>query len=418
MSPYDGHSRAPLRVGLAVVGAGDAVGLVLQSHGAPHPLALGAAVLVAFVGFALFASRRATLAGALVGVGALAILSERQAAHVGSPMRAFYFSGALTLGWAFGVAFARGVSGLGRTVAGEERFGEIGSVATLAATYTGAGSSKLLLGGSEWLDGNHLRAVIAAQHVVGDASILGRYAALVVDHGRVALVLGALAVLVQLGAVALLGAPRIRATWSALLLGFHLQVWLLAGILYVQATVLVTLFGFRLFARRDDADTWPAPRDRRRTLVAAIATAVALAVVGSLAPVARYTARRDRTVASSLDVDATYRADPRAGVHELLGGLTAGDAIGGERVARITEARDGAIDVELERPGGRLVVVVTRHGARAASAPRSSARYDLYYEADPPMTHAEDIATLDATLDAVLARIVANEGVVAMPRGM
>jgi hypothetical protein len=418
MSPYDGHSRAPLRVGLSIVGAWDAVGLLVQLHGHPHAVALRAVVVVAFVGFVLFASRRATLLGGIVAVAALAVLSESQAAFVGSPMRAYYFSGALTLGWTFGVAFARGLSSLGRRVDGEERFGEIGSVATLAATYAGAASSKLLLGGSEWIDGNHLRAIIASQHAIGDHTILGRYAALVVDHGRVALLLGALAVVVQLGAVALLATPRIRAAWSVLLLAFHLNVWLLAGILYAQATVLVALFGFRVFAPRSDDDAWPEPRDRKRTLVAAVSAAVVLAAVGSLAPVGRYTARRDRAIPSTLDADSTLRADTRAGVRELLGGLVAGDAIAGQRVQRIAEARDGAIDLELARDSGRLVVVVARHRARAAAPPRSSARYDLFYEADPPMTRDDEIATLDATLDAVLARIVAHESVVPMPQGL
>ncbi len=323
-SPYDGYSRAPLRVGLALVGSIDAVLVALRVHEiapserthpfAPrvliglhdHPFALAALVALALVGFAALATRRAVIAGSLAGVVALAILEESHAALVGGPMRNYFFSGALTLGWAFGTLYARGISGrvLSQPVAGEERLAEMGSVGVLAATYTGAAVSKLLASGAGWLDPNHLRAIIVAQHRVGDASVLGRMAAVVVDHGVVAMSLEIATLVVQLGAILLVVSARSRVVWSAALLGFHLSVALLTGLVYLEAMVLVLLFGFPWPAVPRRPRTPDAPlvvvRSPRRVLVVA-STAIALvAALAALPPVRGYTAMHHRSHGSAM----------------------------------------------------------------------------------------------------------------------
>jgi len=288
-SPYDGYSRAPLRLGLALVGSMDAVLVALRVHEiAPsertHP----------------FATRRAVVVGSLTGIFALAVLEESHAALVGGPMRNYFFSGALTLGWAFGTLYARGVSGCALTqpVAGEERLAEFGSVGALAATYTGAAVSKLLAGGADWLDPNHLRAIIVAQHPVGDASVLGRMAALVVDHGVVAMSLEMATLVVQLGAVLLMVSARTRVVWAVALLGFHLCVALLTGLVYLEAMVLVLLFGipWPAILRRPRSPDAPfvVARSPRRVLAVASAAIALVAALAALPPVRAYTAMHHR----------------------------------------------------------------------------------------------------------------------------
>jgi hypothetical protein len=433
-SPYDGYSRAPLRVGLAVVGAFDAVALAVQIHVVPpsaisSPLAprallslhdqaapLGLVVAVALVSLALFALRRCVVLGGVGAVAALGVLSECHAALLGGPRRAYFFSGAMILGWVFGTTFARGVA-TGtprRAVSGEERLAEIGSIAVLAATYTGAAASKLLLGGREWTDGNHLRAILVSQHRVDDVSIVARYLRLVVDHGSVALALGAATLVLQLGAVALVVSPKLRAAWAVGLLGFHVNVWLLAGIFYAEATALLLLFGFPWGAmthraRAEEPPFVVAPGAERRTGIAALAVVAALVVVAELGPERRY--------APSPRADASSGREARAEDFALLGGLAPGDSVAGLRVRAIEETSDGAISIDLAHDTGTLVVLVAPHGARSMSAPRSTSRYDLFYEEDPPMTGDQAHASIDAALDEILARVVAHEAHAVAPAG-
>jgi hypothetical protein len=315
-SPYDGFSRAPLRIGLAVVGSIDAVLIALRVHRtapgelshpfAPrfllalhdHPLALGLLVALALAGFVALVLRRSVVAGALAGLFALAILEESHAALVGGPMRNYFFSGALTLGWVFGTLYARAVAGRGlsRPAPGEERLAEMGSVGVLAATYVGAATSKLLASGADWFDPNHLRAIVVAQHPVGDTSILGRLAALVVDHGFFAMSLEAATLVVQLGAFMLVVSARSRLLWSAAILGFHLCVALLTGLVYLEAMVLVALFAWPALSRREPEVALVPASDRaaRRTFAVALAAVVVVASLAALPSVRGYTSMHHR----------------------------------------------------------------------------------------------------------------------------
>ncbi|HEX3597250.1 MAG TPA: hypothetical protein VHU80_19210, partial [Polyangiaceae bacterium] len=323
---YDGLSRAPLRVGLALVGAADAIGLAVQvhrtgeselSHGfAPrflfamhdHPLSLIALVVLAVAGLLSFAARRRPITSGLVAVGAIAVLSESHAALVGGPARSFYTVGAVLFGWVFGLAYARGIAanGFRREAANEESLAETGAVGVFAATYFGAGVSKLLLGGVDWADPNHLRAIVVSQHPVADNSVLGTYADVVTNHGAVSAAFALATLVVQLGAVMLLVSPFMRKLWCAAILGFHLNTLLLAHIVYLEAVVIALLFGYpwpaivaRLRGRTASAPVEPpstpaSQRGTRVTLATAICFFGVLAGVGSLPAVRRYTGEHHR----------------------------------------------------------------------------------------------------------------------------
>jgi hypothetical protein len=456
---YDGMSRAPLRAGLALIGSVDAVVLAVLVHQtakselshrlAPRfllvlhdqPLSLGVLVVVAMGGLFMFGTRRRPITGGLLAVGALAVLSESHAALVGGPARSFYVVGAVTLGWVFGLAYARGVSSGDprHEAAGEEAFAEIGAVGAFAATYFGAGVSKLVFGGADWADTNHLRAIVVSQHPISDRSVLGTYASAVASHGTLSLAFGLVALVVQLGAVALLVSPFMRKLWTAVILAFHLNTLLLLHIIYLEAVVIAVLFGYpwpailaRLRGRPVRAPSElslvpvASPRATSNTLAAALAVLAGLAVIGSIGPVRRYTGEHHRG-GSPLHDERVSEVDtpPGAEVRRLLGGLTPGDSLAGFRVAAVrgpSKGPRGEVQIELREQEGAgdagLVIIVTALGARPYPAPRSSELYSLFYRegdlgAPPPTSERRD-----AALDSVLSRITTAERNVPMPEGM
>ena len=454
---YDGMSRAPLRAGLGVIGSLDAVVLAWQVHRtarndlshpfAPdfllalhdRPMVLALIAGVAIAGFVAFAWRRSPIASGVLAIVALAVLSESHAALVGGPARTFYTVGAVTSGWLFGLAYARGVTtgDLRVRTPGEERLAELGAVGVFAATYVGAGTSKLLLGGVEWTDANHLRAIVVSQHPVADHSILGRYADAVANHGGLAVAFGLAALVVQLGAFMLLVSPLTRTLWTVAILGFHLNTLLLLHIIYPEAFAIAVLFGFpwpRIVARlrriepRATVEPPTAPASAqaaRRTLTAALVLIAALAGLGALPVVRRYTAEHHRNRPSPRDEAQVETPPPSAEVRAFLGGLNGGDTVAGFRVTSIrgpSPGPDRAIDITLgERQATSdtvLVITVTARGTRPYRAPRRSDRYDLFY-GDGDLGSTEPTSERrDAALDAVLARIVATERMVAAPDGM
>lgn len=281
-SPYDGLSRRPLVVGLAVTATFDLV-LALWAIGEQRRGWLAWAVPVALVGAAALvehARRRAPIASGLVALGALALLVGADAALFGGSRRFFFASGAALFGWVAGLLWARL---LGRRDG--EPFAEAGAQAALAATYFNAGLGKLVQSGFAWADAQTLRAMIVATRPADGAGVLADCARLVVEHPGVARALAAATVVIQLGAVLWLLGPRTRAVWGALLLGFHLSVFLLVGIPYVQQATLVALWSWpwpRLAgARRAIAVEEPADAARERRLAwraaVVVATAIALA---------------------------------------------------------------------------------------------------------------------------------------------
>ncbi len=453
---YDGMSRAPLRVGLAAVGSLDAVALAWQVHRtaksdlshpfAPHvlfalhdhPVALALIVAVAIATFVAFARRRHSIVGGLLAIGALAILSESHAALVGGPARRFYAVGAVTFGWVFGLACARGVStgSLGREVKGEERLAEIGAVGVFAATYVGAGASKLLLGGLDWADANHLRAIVVAQHPIADPSLLGRYADAVVNHGTLSQAFGLATLVVQLGAFMLLVSPAMRKLWTVGILAFHLNTLLLVHIIYPEAVVIALLFGLpwpavvaRLRGRAALASTPPpfavdSPSAEFRTFAFAFCLFAVLGGVGSLPFVRDYTGEHHRSGSPGQTDAVPAFVAPTPGVRALLGGLDLGDVLANLRVVSIdgpSKSSPGTITLTLNGQDSDhtgLVVRVVARGSTPHRPPRSSDRYDLFYDDSDRGVSGPTAQQLAAVLDAVLARIAATEKTVPTPEGM
>ncbi len=455
---YDGMSRGPLRFGLALIGSVDAVALAVQVHRtarsalshrfAPgslfalhdHPLLLGVILAAAIAGFFAFARRRRPITSGLLAITALAVLSESHAALAGGPERSFYVVGAVTFGWVFGLGYARGVgsASLRQEVVGEESLAETGAVGMFAATYFGAGASKLILGGSEWADMNHLRAIVVSQHPIADHSVLGTYANAVTNQGTLSLAFGLAALVVQLGSFTMLVSPFMRKAWTLAILSFHLNTLLLLHIVYLEAVVIAVLFGYpwpavvaRLRRRPLQAPPEPvfipasSPRAASQTMAAALAVFVALAAVGSLPVVRRYTGEHHRGGASSgetrgpvLETDGP----PNDDVRSLLGGLAVGDEIAGFRVAAMKGPTKGEIQIALRQEGAGvdtgLVITVTALGAQPYPAPRSSHLYALFYRERDLGVAPPTAERRDAALDAVLSRISTSETNVARPAGM
>jgi hypothetical protein len=273
-STWDGHSRAPLRVGIATIAA---VELLVESAqvdwqsrdpvaypprgGLAEGLATipGAAWLIyamILLGLvALATDRRPILAGAWALLWA-GLLSEWQTQIFGSPSRNAFFPGAVLLGWILGQAWARATSRAAGTTAGRafrERLAEAGALACLAAAYVGSGGSKLLSAGLGWTDGAQVRALILEQQPVASWAWLASYRDAMVEHPSMAAGAAAATLVIETGAVLLLLGPRLRLAWAAVLLGLHLNIILLCAMPYLEPMLLLVLFVVpwpRVFGRR------------------------------------------------------------------------------------------------------------------------------------------------------------------------
>lgn len=250
------NARA-LRWLLAGVAALDSVGLAFVAHreglaararGASSlAVSLSAGPVVAVVaglsGAALlaFGRRRAPIPAGLAALAGMAVLEHTQAALFASHQRMFFASGATLAGWLFGLAFARQLPDA--TPESSEEIARWGGLAALAATYVDAGVSKLANAGLAWAGPASLRVAILVNHPVDDATPFAAYASWLVRDDRAAAALSTLTLALELGAFAVLVGPRIRRAWALLLVGFHVNVALLAqDIFYVQASVLLLAF--------------------------------------------------------------------------------------------------------------------------------------------------------------------------------
>lgn len=149
------------------------------------------------------------------------------------------------------------------------------------------------------------------------------------------------------------------------------------------------------------------PRRIRRLVVAPALVLVCVAATIALE-------RRAASPEPQAPVDGERLAG--ADVVALLDGLGAGDTLANLRVRRILAPRERMVAVELETAGTFFTLAVAAHGATPHNAPRSTARYDLFFSvpADPPIPSA----TIDAALDALAARIGRTEARVPVPARM
>ncbi len=394
----------------------------------PAPVAVVALVgVLAVVQFGR--GRRPGTFGAIALIS-LAWLTEAHAALVGGPMRSFFTSGAMLLGWIFGLVCARSTlrdephTGARRSAL-ESSLAEAGAAGALAATYVGAGLSKVLHAGPAWVESDGLRLVVLGQHPVNDASVLGAYARAVASHAGLASALALATIVIQLGAAAYPFSVRLRATVGTALLAFHLSAWALLHLLYVEATVLLVLFSYpwpRLIARRsghapaaDPEAHEPALRLRWRRLVWPGAMIVTTAALVCLPPVQRYTSQHHREGVGGAADRARLR--PYAGdLRALLGGLGPGDALGPCTVAAIGLGEDGAANIDVLLGAEPFTLLVARRGRIPHPAPVASDQYELYWAGVGPGRVAD--RDIQAALAALRARVAATEERVSVPAGM
>ena len=430
----------PLRSGLALVAAIDlavlAVVVGTTTPGTPVPAATPAALrlfvhhplpvlIVAAAGFAgLFGfgrGGRRSVVGGVVGLVALGLLAEAHAALAGGPMRTFFTSGAMLLGWLFGETLA--TSSLGSSELGDSARAQVreslaadGARGVLAATYVASGLSKLAASGASWIGPVGLRAIVLSQRPLDDSSILGAYAGAIESSASFATALAALAVVIELGAVLYPFSSRLRVVWGTLLLLFHLNAMLVLRLLRPEAMMLIALFSYRWAftkeTRLDAAETAGAPRAAVLRSLAPwiLGVLVACAVLASR-PVKAYTAMH-RASPEDATSPGPYRDDLRA----LLGGLSAGDDLGGFVVQAVGTAAGGGASIDLAHGEERCMLTVTRHARLAYSPPAATDRYDVYWGRMTPSTLPED--RLRPALVALLARLRRTETSVPMPAGM
>lgn len=283
-SHFDGYSRKPLRIGLTVVAGlaffGESLSTFMQVKDEyfrprdalllnllPPSAPLFAAVYLAMgAGLVAFARGRHALPGGLVALASMAPINQWGLEVTGSISNNFYFPASMMFGWCAGLMYARWLTrrGFDETVRGpDESLAEAGAVGVLAALYVGSGVSKLLANGLGWANPHGLRAVLLSQQGILDTNWIDAYRALIINNPAVSMSMSVAALVIELGAFALLINRPIRTIWSLLILGLHANILLLAGIPYMEPILLVPLFGLpwpRLFRmRRTEPALEPGP---------------------------------------------------------------------------------------------------------------------------------------------------------------
>ena len=256
-SLFDGASRAPLRVGLALMTGVEITGQALDLRSQmvnslyeggtgfllrvlpPTAFVLAASSTVGLLGLIAFARDRHPILGGLVTLATTALLSEWITERFGSTPHNMFYPGGMLLGWIAGLGYARAAS---NGAEDREQLAEAGAVGVLAALYVGSGVSKILNGGFGWADTTTLRSTILAQQGLGGWKWVEAYRAAVIEHGRLAQALAAGALGIELGGFFLLVSRSLRVVWGLLLLGLHVNILLLCTIPYVEPMVLVPLF--------------------------------------------------------------------------------------------------------------------------------------------------------------------------------
>lgn len=442
-SPWDGSDRAPLRRLLAAVVAFDVVVVaIFVSTRAPSPLAhplaprwllaLGgrpAPVIViaalAIAAAARFGSRPGSRFAGLALLALAGVLNEALGALYEGPMRAFFSSGAALAGWVAGLFYAARLGA--RDPRRSEAIAEIGACAGLAATYVGAVSSKLVTTGLSWADAGNLQGMIVSQQRFDRPLVLIHYSDLVVGSRPLAATLAALTLVAQASMLFYPWSPRGRALAGIAVLGFHLNVALLTPIVFLSPMVLLAALSFpwpRLWARargreapaaaESDVPSVEVPPDRaRRAAAEGLIVAVIAALAAWLSPLKAYT-RLHHDGRHHLDAGAE-RADPLPGdISALLDGLQIGDPVASLAVARF-KIQDRKLTLDLtSAAGASMRVTIARAGVLGFDPPRSTTRYEIFYES---VSGLDDVAR-DRALDAVQQRILRAERSAPAPAGL
>lgn len=244
--------------------------------------ALAALCLAALAGLFLYSKPRARWvvgAGAFVAVRAVFLIYERTypAGH-----EDFVQGSAAYLGWLFGhglalIAAARVPAASPASGAGDgapagpaapspadpgaavERLAATGFLAAIATTYVSAGLSKLVASKGAWVGTDTLRLMVISHYEYGMNTPLDRLRAWLGDSPTVCGALSVGTIVIQVGAFALVGPPRLRALWAGLLIAFHAGIWVSSRILFVQVLVILAAVVVPWDALRGRATAPPAP---------------------------------------------------------------------------------------------------------------------------------------------------------------
>lgn len=403
-SPWDGRSRTPLRVGVALVSAFDACLMgthVMTGHpdsrsvtGAGawvflelvgRPVVVVPLILAVLAGLVMFARRRRPLLSGAVALLGLAVLSTTLTFLQGHASRNFYTCGAVLFGWLCGEVAARGAAGESRT-SHLDAWAEAGAAGAFAATYFAAGTSKMLASGLVWAEASSLQSLVLSQHAIADGSWLGVYAGAIAHSRALAMTLTISTLVVELGAFAYVLGSKPRMLWGALIIGFHVNVFLLTGIPYVENVLLAGLLSFPwpLLPRRaravaeqgsEPAATWRGMAAPAGVLLVAVVFVGLLP--GRLRPVGDPYAAPDRAASASASAVAA------APTSLTLGPLRVGSLLtGGWSIQRI-EPRARAARVALGRGTKRVVLVLSLDKPSHRAGPFSKDGVDISYRSTP-----------------------------------
>lgn len=261
-SAWDGHDRAPIRIGVAVIAGLEllvecaqvswqsrdvsrfaATGRVSEILGAVPGAAWMIFAMILLGLWAMARDRRPIVAGLWVLAWG-ALLSEWQTQIFGSPSRNAFFPGAAVLGWVLGQAWAHETADRRDEAAPRamrERLGEVGVLACLAAAYTGSCLSKLGATGLGWADGAQVQALVLWQQPLASWGWLHAYRDAVVEIPAVAQAASAATLVIEGGGSLLLFGPRLRLLWAALLVGLHVNIVLLCTMPYLEPMALLAV---------------------------------------------------------------------------------------------------------------------------------------------------------------------------------
>lgn len=195
--------------------------------------------LLGVAGALAFGRRAGQLLAGLLPLAALMLLSTAHGELFGSPWRHLYFSGLCLAGWLLGLAVARW-----RDAPDAEGWAQVGATALLGAAYFNAGLSKLLYGGTDWLSGFPIQAVVIGQDGMVADDLLTSYRIWVVGVPGLAALFASSTVAFELAGALMISGQRVR-RWVAIgLIAMHTNILLLTHILYWESMVVLLLFGF------------------------------------------------------------------------------------------------------------------------------------------------------------------------------
>jgi hypothetical protein len=405
-SPWDGSSRRGLRIGLALILAFDAVvaasaitnavpgsesvrmapWLLAFARRPELVLAVVAIVVGALLSFAL--DRRSMTAGLVAFVG-LGLLSTALTAVQGAASRNFYVGGAALLGWLCGEALELRRARSGAPVA-RSSLAEAGAAGTFAATYFCASVSKLLEGGGSWLSPGTLQSLVLAHAPVSGDSLASSYSRLVASSPGLASAFAAATLTIQVLAPAWLLGPRLRMAWGMLFVGFHINVFVLTGIPYVESCYIAALFSFP-WARIVGRLRGLGARARTPELVESVPGTALLAVPAALVALGLAARLIPEELRPRGDPFTRWRptATDDSSERRRFGPLGTGDRLAGDWVVDSIRVDRDQVRIRLKRSERELQLVISPEpGERAPFAPEGISLY--YAKTDLPIAEFQD----------------------------